>query len=206
LAYIAVQFVSRFLVTGFSSWALAEASRQVTTSKAMNIFNPSLWALWWACLLLVMAAVINDRSLTVPNRLSLAAIVAGWLMATAISAHVAIPSRGGGVMPSLAATAVGFFLLVPFYQRGWLGAGCVKMQMAFGAWVGCAVDLPAALLVTGLATVAGALLTAIGASIVAVRLRSDSEAGAWTYLFPAQVTLSLGSVFGVLAAGPMGWI
>jgi Flp pilus assembly protein protease CpaA len=172
----------------------------------MDILQPSLWALWWACLLLVIAAIINVRSLTVPNRLSLAAALAGWLTAIAIDASGAIPSQGGGLAPSLAAAAVGFLLLIPFYQRGWLGAGCVKMQMAFGAWVGCALGLPIAVLVTAIATLAGMLLTAVGASMAVVRLRSQAEAGTWTYLYAAQFDLSLGSVCGVIVAGLVGWI
>src|SRR5882672_809535 len=99
----------------------------------MDIFNPSLWPIWCACVLLLIAAVVYARSLIVPNRLSYPSILAGWLVAFAISASVEIPSAGGGIFPSLAATAVGFLLLIPFYKSGWLGAGCVKMQMAFGA-------------------------------------------------------------------------
>jgi Flp pilus assembly protein protease CpaA len=72
----------------------------------------------------------------VPNWLSLPAILAGWLVALAISASAEMPSRGGGFAPSLAASAVGFFLLVPFYLSAGLGAGCVKMQMAFGLGLG----------------------------------------------------------------------
>src|SRR5262245_24035594 len=122
----------------------------------MEITDPSLWPLLWACVLLLIAAVINARTLTVPNRLSLAAALAGWLWALATSALIGIPSRGGGIIPSLAASAAGLLLLIPFYKHGWLGGGCVKMQMAFGAWVGCAIGLPQALFVTAFATVAGA--------------------------------------------------
>jgi Flp pilus assembly protein protease CpaA len=136
----------------------------------------------------------------------LSAILAGWLVALAISASDEIPSHGGGLLPSLAATAVGFFLLVPFYRSAGLGAGCVKMQMAFGAWVGCAMDLPSAVLVTGLATVEGGFVTLIGASIAFQRIRSQDWVSAWTHLFPAQTTLSLGSVCGVVAAGLFGWV
>jgi Flp pilus assembly protein protease CpaA len=171
----------------------------------MNLLNPSLWALWCACLLLLIAAVINVRSLTVPNRLSLPAILAGWLVAVAISASLAIPSQGGGLLSSLAATVVAFLLLVQFWSSGWLGAGCVKMQMAFGAWVGCAVDVSAAALVTSVATIAGGLLTAICAFIASRRLRTGAEADPRLQLFPAQVTFSLGSIGGVLTAGWLEW-
>jgi Flp pilus assembly protein protease CpaA len=157
---------------------------------------------------MLIAAVVNARTYEyrVPNLLSFPAIVSGWLVALAISASIEIPSRGGGLVPSVAGSAVGFFLLIPFYKGGWLGAGCVKMQMAFGAWVGCAVGLPAAVLVTGLATVAGGLITAIGAAYLVLRLRSQEEVIVWSHLFPAQITLSLGSVWGVAGAVLMGWV
>jgi Flp pilus assembly protein protease CpaA len=150
----------------------------------MDVFNLSLWPLWCACALLLIAAIVNLRSLLAPN----------WL------------SFGGGILPSVGATAVAFLLLAPFYQSGWLGAGCIKMQMAFGAWVGCAVGLPAAVLVTAFATIAGALFTAIGALYATLQLRSREGVGVGAHLFPAQVTLSLGSVCGVAAAGLIGWI
>jgi prepilin peptidase CpaA len=172
----------------------------------MNLLNPALWALWSGCLLLLIAAVINARTLSVPNRLSLPATVAGWLLALLLSVSAGIPSQGGGILPSLAATAIGFLLLIPFYASGWLGAGCVKMQMAFGAWVGCALDFSAAAWVTGLATLMGGVITAIGALIAARRSQGPEEAGSRFRFFPAQITLSLGSVCGVVAAGLLGWL
>jgi Flp pilus assembly protein protease CpaA len=172
----------------------------------MQILNPSLWALWCACLLLLLAALINARSLLVPNRLTFAAILAGWLLALAISAGIAIPSRGGGFLPSLAASAVGLLLLIPFYKSTGLGAGCVKMQMAFGAWVGCALDLSAAVRMTAFATVVGGLLTAVVVLICVGVLKLFEEGELSDRQLPAQVTLSLGSIGGVIAAGWFGWI
>ncbi len=42
----------------------------------------------------------------------------------------------GDIWSSLAGTALGFILLFPVYAVGGMGAGDVKMQMGFGAWVG----------------------------------------------------------------------
>jgi Flp pilus assembly protein protease CpaA len=174
----------------------------------MHLLNPTMWALWFACLLLLIAAVINARTLTVPNRLSLPALLVGWLVAVVVSASTDIPSHGGGFPPSLAATVIGLLLLVPFYVSGWLGAGCVKVQMAFGAWVGCALDLPAAVWVTGFATVLGGLLTTIAAGVIIAtqRSRTDEQSVDQPRMFPAQITLSMGSICGVVAAGLLGWI
>jgi hypothetical protein len=68
------------------------------------------------------------------------------------------------------------------------------------------VGWPAAVLVTGLATLAGGLFTTLGATIAVVRIRSQAGGGACTFLFPAQTTLSLGSVCGAIVAGWLGWI
>src|SRR5689334_16667426 len=137
----------------------------------MILISPTMWALWFACLLLLIAAVVYSRTLRVPNALVYSATLAGWALAFAISASTGIPSHGGGFLPSLAAAATGFLLLLPFDSHGWLGAGCVKMQLAFGAWVGCALGLPAAVGITAFATLVGALFTAIGAGVVFANLR-----------------------------------
>jgi Flp pilus assembly protein protease CpaA len=172
----------------------------------MELFNPTLWALLCACLLLLLAASINARSLLVPNRLTFAAILSGWLLALVIGAGVAIPSQGGGFLPSLAASAVGLLLLIPFYKSCGLGGGCVKMQMAFGAWVGCALGLSAAVRLTAFATVVGGLLTAVVALICWGLLRLLEGRDPSDRFLPAQVTLSIGSIGGVIAAGWIGWI
>jgi Flp pilus assembly protein protease CpaA len=159
---------------------------------------------------MLIAAVINVRSLKVPNNLSLPATLAGWVVAGLVSAAVGIPSQGGGILPSLAAAGLGLFLLLPFYVARFLGAGCVKMQMAFGAWIGCALGLEPAAWLSGLATLAGGLLTLV-VGIVAImiarkRRQVDGNPVVRFGLFPAQVTLSLGSIACVAAAGLLGWI
>lgn len=177
----------------------------------MAHLNPSHWPLVVACGLLAIAALINSRSLVVPNRLTLPAVLAGWLMACVIAAAKWPASGESAIFASMSATATALLLLLPIYKSCGLGAGCVKAQMAFGAWIGCALDLPTAVFVTAFATVVGILLTAIGALFAFVRLRSQSVRGiggssAVEALFPAQTTLSIGSVCGVLIAAIVGWL
>src|SRR5713101_5269881 len=114
----------------------------------MKVFTPELWGVWCLSGIMLMAAIINARTLKVPNRLSIPATLTGWLVAIAVSCSIGVPSNGGGIFASLVSTVLGFVLLIPFYSAGWLGAGCVKMQMAYGAWVGGALSLPSAAWIT----------------------------------------------------------
>jgi prepilin peptidase CpaA len=172
----------------------------------MKLFSPEMWAIWCTAGVMVIAAIINARTLTVPNRLSLAAIVLGWSAALAINCSIGIPSNGGGIVASLISAGVGFGLLMPFYSKGWLGAGCVKMQMAFGAWVGCALGLVPAAWVTAAGTLAGMVITAVAVGIAVQwrRLQADAQPG--FRLFPAQITLSIGSIGGAIVPVVFGWV
>ncbi len=172
----------------------------------MKIFGAEMWALWCGSGLMLLAALVNARTYMVPNRLSLPAAVAGWLAALLTSCSAGIPSAGGGVLASFAAAAVGLLLLVPFYAAGYIGGGCVKMQMAFGAWVGCALAPASATLLTALATVLAGAITAAAAvaKIRAAEARGADDAR--SHLLPAQVTLSLGSICGVVVPVAAGWV
>jgi Flp pilus assembly protein protease CpaA len=154
---------------------------------------------------MVVAAVINAQTLQVPNRLSLVALVVGWLTAFSVSLTSAVPSQGGGIAASLAATLVAFLLLVPVYASGWIGAGCVKMQMAFGSWIGCALAIAPAAWLAVLATVFGGMLTTI-AVLIALKQSTTFRQAHGIRLFPAQITLSVGSIVGVIAAFALGWV
>lgn len=171
----------------------------------------SHWPIVVACGLLALAALINARSQIVPNRLTLPAILAGWLVACVIAAARWPAPGNSAILASIGATVTALLLLLPIYKSCGLGAGCVKTQMAFGAWIGCALDLPSAVFVTAFATGVGLLLTAMGALLAFVRFRSQSVRGiggssAVEMLFPAQATLSIGSVCGVLMAAIVGWL
>jgi prepilin peptidase CpaA len=85
---------------------------------------------------MIVAAVIDGWQLKVPNWLTFPLIVAGWLLGL-VHDFGWLPGTGdGGIGAALAGTAVGFALLFPVYAIGGMGAGDVKMQMGFGAWIG----------------------------------------------------------------------
>ena len=78
---------------------------------------------------LVEAAVIDGRSLRVPNWLTLHFALGGWAYAF---------WSGGAAMLgwSLAGAAVGLACLMPLYAIGGMGAGDVKLMAGVGAWIG----------------------------------------------------------------------
>ena len=142
----------------------------------MDLLAANAWPVWAAALLLGVAAAINARTLTVPNWLTLGGVLSGWVVGALASAG-ALPLRGG-LGPSLAATAIGFGVLIPWASRGALGVGCVKAQMAFGAWLGCAADLgPASALLVWSRLAAGqtAPSSSCGGRAYRPRCRSPSD-------------------------------
>jgi prepilin peptidase CpaA len=100
----------------------------------MAFFATENWPLWFLSAAMIVAAVIDGWKLKVPNWLTFPLIVSGWLLG--LCHNFGWLPGTGGIGASLAGTALGFALLLPIYAIGGMGAGDVKMQMGFGAWVG----------------------------------------------------------------------
>lgn len=94
------------------------------------------WPLTFVCAAMIVAAVIDGWKLKVPNWLTFPVVLSGWFLGLAHSLGWLQGTGEGGIGAALAGTAVGFVLLFPVYAIGGMGAGDVKMQMGFGAWVG----------------------------------------------------------------------
>jgi prepilin peptidase CpaA len=94
------------------------------------------WPLWFVCLAMVVAAVIDGWKLKVPNWLTFPLVLSGWGLGLFHNLGWLEGTGDGGIGASLAGTALGFALLFPVYSIGGMGAGDVKMQMGFGAWIG----------------------------------------------------------------------
>jgi Flp pilus assembly protein protease CpaA len=146
-----------------------------------------------ACALMIVAAFINYYTLAVPNTLSLTGILTAWAVALLLDTEF-IPPTGGGVASVLVSMVLGAALLIPFYVTGWLGEGGVKMQAAFGAWLGCALPIGKAAIMTAETTIAAALLTILVGLVVRLIRRIRRTEPRALALSQAQVTLSLGSV------------
>src|SRR5438876_9011908 len=105
----------------------------------MTWLTAEQWPLVAVCLAMIAAAVIDWWKFKVPNWLTFPIILSGWALGLAHTLeweHAGFNGIGGGILASLGGTAVGFILLYPMYAFGGMGAGDVKMQMGFGAWVG----------------------------------------------------------------------
>src|SRR5438874_6835655 len=128
----------------------------------MAFFALQNWPLWFLSVAMIVAAVIDGWKLKVPNWLTFPLIVSGWLFGLCHNFGWLPGTGDGGFGASLAGTALGFALLLPVYAIGGMGAGDVKMQMGFGAWVAAFFGLGAGLWVIFyafcLATVIGGVL------------------------------------------------
>jgi prepilin peptidase CpaA len=84
---------------------------------------------WLVSLVLVEAAVIDGRSLRVPNWLTYHFAIGGLIFAF---------WKGGSSLLawSFAGAGVGLLSLLPLYAIGGMGAGDVKLMAGLGAWVG----------------------------------------------------------------------
>ncbi len=102
----------------------------------MALFSQDHWPLLFISAAMVVAAVIDGWKLKVPNWLTFPLILGGWAFGLCHNLGWLEGSGEGGIGASLLGTLVGFALLVPVYAIGGMGAGDVKMQMGFGAWVG----------------------------------------------------------------------
>jgi prepilin peptidase CpaA len=94
------------------------------------------WPLAFVCAAMIVAAVIDGWKLKVPNWLTFPLILSGWALAIVHTCGWLGGTGEGWIGGSLAATALGFVLLFPVHMIGGMGAGDVKMQMGFGAWIG----------------------------------------------------------------------
>jgi prepilin peptidase CpaA len=94
------------------------------------------WPLTFVCVAMIVAAVIDGWKLKVPNWLTFPLVLSGWVLGLLHNFGWLEATGTGGLGASLTGAAFGFVLLFPVYAIGGMGAGDVKMQMGFGAWIG----------------------------------------------------------------------
>jgi Flp pilus assembly protein protease CpaA len=150
-----------------------------------------------AVLVLLVAAVSQAYARRVPNGFTIPAVIAGWALSVYIDVgrHAAWP--GPAFQASFVAAFVALAIMLPLYRSGRLGAGCIKAQMAFGAWAGCALPLVTSLTLTASATVAGLAFSCLLLRNVAADLSEEERRD---YRFPAQVTITAVTALSAVAS------
>ncbi len=94
------------------------------------------WPLTFVCAAMIVAAVIDGWKLKVPNWLTFPLVLSGWALGLLHNFGALEATGTGGIGASFCGALLGFALLFPVYAIGGMGAGDVKMQMGFGAWIG----------------------------------------------------------------------
>jgi prepilin peptidase CpaA len=97
--------------------------------------------------ILIAASWIDLKQHRIPNFLTISALIAGFSLQLLLQGW-------DGLTYSLGGLAVGFLILIPFYIKGGMGAGDVKLMAAVGAFLG----FKGALLAVGLTLFAGAIM------------------------------------------------
>jgi prepilin peptidase CpaA len=92
------------------------------------------------CSLLVACAIVDWWKYKVPNVLTIPMILSGWAYGAMVSFHLVDNSWTdetlGHFWASLAISGIGLALLGAVYAIGGMGAGDVKMQTGYAAWIG----------------------------------------------------------------------
>jgi len=97
--------------------------------------------------ILLAASWIDLKEHRIPNYLTLSGVVLGITLQLLLQGW-------DGLLYSLGGITVGFLILIPFYIKGGMGAGDVKLMAAAGAFLG----FKGALLAAGLALFVGSIM------------------------------------------------
>jgi len=148
-----------------------------------------------AVAILLVAAVSQAALRRVPNLLTLPAIGAGWLYAAWVDAACRSTVPTQGLEASFSAALLALFIMLPIYSSGMLGAGCLKAQMAFAAWIGSAMPLVPAMALAAVSTIGGLAFTF---ALCLMKAKDLAAQGRRNYEFPAQITISAVAIVGVV--------
>jgi len=152
------------MIPPHASLLLADAA----SPTSGGIINMHAWPLAAILALMIVAATADGCLLKVPNKITFPIILAGWALALYYDiAGAPLPLKEGEVetgfrlVASIANTMFACFLLIFVYAFGGVGAGDVKMQMGFGAWVGAYLGLYTGMEVVWYAFLAGVVIGGI---------------------------------------------
>lgn len=159
---------------------------------------------------LLIAGCCELKTYRVPNKLIYSAI--GLALLFAIVAGFVAPERDGNILSALIGMVLGGALLIPFYAKGILGAGCVKAQAACGAWIGAGFAVGLCIKLVLVSTIVAAIIAAICFGITYAKRKSDAPLDlyadpysgtrtlSFSTLMHGQLPLSIGTMAGVIIA------
>jgi len=157
---------------------------------------------------LVIAGVFELRTYRVPNKLTFASI--GLALLFALVAGMMAPERSGSIGSSLVGMLLGGALLIPFYSKGVLGAGCVKAQAAFGAWIGAGFAINTCVKFVLISTIVAAIVGLVCFALSYAKRKQEAQPNPYAYppesesvfstLMHGQLPLSIGTMIGMVFA------
>jgi prepilin peptidase CpaA len=154
------------------------------------------WPIWVALAVMAVAAFINVRhGLRLPNRLTYPFAAAGLLLGLLHTVGVEPDGGSGGIGGALLCLAVGFVLVLPAYTTGWLGAGSVKLQMGWSAWLGAFYGAAMGFDLSLWSVVFAALASALAVALLRIRHSTKGERRLYP-TGPAQFVGALASIVG----------
>lgn len=155
--------------------------------------SPSLPILIGAALM-AFSAIINWRTLLVPNWLSFSSIASGLLVASFFGQRY-----GGDVVSSVVGIGASLAFMIPMYSRFGLGAGSVKMQMGLGAWIGAGTKVEWSFYMSAASAILGSTLIYVVILLWSRKVdpQINDELPANARVYPSQLTLAIGSVIAI---------
>jgi prepilin peptidase CpaA len=139
------------------------------------------WPVLVVCLAMVAAAVIDWWKFKVPNWLTFPIVLTGWALGGVYDLGWLTPVHNPDkwhFTASLLCSLWGLVLLYWLYMIGGVGAGDVKMQAGFGAWVGAFYGLDPGVQIVLFAFCAGAVvggIIAVGMILVRRQFRRNAQ-------------------------------
>lgn len=170
----------------------------------MKLLSSAYWPLWVATAVMVAAAVINlGTGCRLPNWLTFPFVVAGVVLGLFHSIGITTNAGYGGLGAALTCCLLmGFVILLPVYVNGGIGAGTLKLQMGWCAWLGAFYGMGVGIELASWSL----LLAAIGFGVTALILRTNSTNPFALRLLPTGPAQAAGAIGVVLGAEVFGWV